>query len=653
MANLLIRTVVKINKIEKCAINLKRTFRLLSANNLNILKTNNSIQTLTNTVELVPKVSRISLIENRLLHSDKRTDIYANDQYELSDTDQNRSYRDQNRPYRDENRSFRDNNRSFRDHNRSFRDHNRYENGYEERDFRKRDWGLGANLEERDWEKVKLVRLQKNVYNPLDKVNERSHEEIQAFRDKNKISIVNKNDDAIPNPILEFEEGGFPEDIIDKLKNLGFDCPMPIQAQAWPIVMSGRDLIGIGETGSGKTLGFMLPALLHIANHPERQNQKRHSNGPIALVLAPTRELAQQINAVARQFGQGNYRIRSTCLFGGSSKGHQIRELERGVDLVIATPGRLIDLLESNITSLERCSYIVLDEADRMLDMGFEPQIRKILGQIRPDRQMLMWSATWPEDVKDLADDFLIPSHSEETEQYVQLNIGSTELQAAQTIQQNIEIISGGDIMGQKQRRLLELLADTQLGEGANSSHDQKILIFAQTKRDVDFLERIIRREGHNASSIHGGKTQMQRDSVLERFRTGRTPILVATDVAARGIDVSDIQCVINFEFPKNIEDYVHRIGRTGRAGKLGKSYAFFTEEDSKLAKSLVKVLKEAQQLVPEELQDMASPLRSNKRQQNQSYDRRPGHFKGHEQRYNRDFLPQNRRKRFNLLYEE
>jgi len=145
----------------------------------------------------------------------------------------------------------------------------------------------------------------------------------------------------------------------------------------------------------------------------------------------------------------------------------------------------------------------------------------------------------------------------------------------------------------------------------------------------------------------------MQRDSVLERFRTGRTPILVATDVAARGIDVSDIQCVINFEFPKNIEDYVHRIGRTGRAGKLGKSYAFFTEEDSKLAKSLVKVLKEAQQLVPEELQDMASPLRSNKRQQNQSYDRRPGHFKGHEQRYNRDFLPQNRRKRFNLLYEE
>ena len=327
-------------------------------------------------------------------------------------------------------------------------------------------------------------------------------------------------------------------------------------------------------------------------------------DGPIVLVLAPTRELAQQIQEVAQEFGRTS-RIKNTCVFGGAPKGPQLRDLEHGCEIVIATPGRLIDFLEMGKTNLRRCTYLVLDEADRMLDMGFEPQIRKILRQIRPDRQMLLWSATWPDDVKDLANDFLIPAHSGNAEPYVQLNIGSIDLQAAQTIKQNIEIFSG---MNERNRtnRLLELLNEIS---GNSNNEIEKTLIFAETKKDVDFLERILRREGHNVSSIHGGKTQMQRDSVLSRFRNGFTPILIATDVAARGIDVSDIKYVINYEFPRNVEDYVHRIGRTGRAGKSGTSYAFFSESNYKLAKPLIKILKKAQQEIPDELMEMATPI--------------------------------------------
>ena len=642
MTKLLLRVGANFCRLEKCLTNCSRSLGTISSltrlNNQKI--NNNNLIKLTQSVDLTCQAQKISLMQNRFQHSDYRTNNYGNE-YENSDRYQNRSFR-HNDSYRNENRSYRSRDSSFT--NRPFRD-----NIYEDRSIRTRDWDFDQ-LEERNWNEVKLVRLQKNVYKPLDIVNERSQEDVDAFRAKNQITIASdKTTNLIPNPIFEFEEGGFSDEILSKLKNQGFTCPMPIQAQAWPIVMSGRDLIGIGETGSGKTLGFILPALLHIINHPERNIKKRYSNGPIALVIAPTRELAQQIHSVAMQFGQGSSRLRTTCLFGGASKGPQIRDLENGVDLVIATPGRLIDLLDTKCTSLERCSYVVLDEADRMLDMGFEPQIRKILGQIRPDRQMLLWSATWPDDVKDLADDFLVPAHSGDTEPYVQLNIGSIDLQAAQTITQNVEIFSGDDERARR-NRLLELLGEIH---GKSQVENEKILIFAETKRDVDFLERILRREGHNVSSIHGGKTQMQRDSVLSRFRSGRAPILIATDVAARGIDVSDINYVINYEFPRNIEDYVHRIGRTGRAGKSGTSYAFFSESNYKLAKDLVKVLRKANQEVPEELLEMSSPYSSKKRQQNQRSSYRSMNYERNEQRYKKDFLPRERRKRFNLMFEE
>lgn len=479
---------------------------------------------------------------------------------------------------------------------------------------------LGANLKDRDWRNVLLDTLKKDVFKPLPASKERPINDVLAFRETNRINVIHgEEDNALPNPIIEFEEAGFPEQILRKLINSGFKHPMPIQAQGWPVVMSGRDLIGIGQTGSGKTLGYLLPAIMHIAEHPTRAAAMRsRGQGPIALVLAPTRELAQQIHSVAISFGKGEQRIQSVCLYGGASKGPQMKTLNMGVDLVVATPGRLIDLLEHDATNLDRCSYVVIDEADRMLDMGFEPQIRKILGQVRPDRQMLMWSATWPDDVRDLADDILKAADAEKEKNYVHFNIGSTELEAAPTIEQHVELVEHH----MKQRRLLDILRELR-NENTDGTDNgfSRILIFCQTKKGADYIERIVRREGHTAASIHGDKTQLQRDHVLSRFRTGRTPILIATDVASRGLDVDDIECVINYDYPNTSEDYVHRIGRTGRAGKPGKAYTFLTEDDGRLANELVKVLQQAGQPVSEDLEEMA--LRSTKQKRQSPFEKR------------------------------
>lgn len=249
------------------------------------------------------------------------------------------------------------------------------------------------------WDMNHLKPFLKKFYIPHINVKNRSDTDIDNYRDGKEI-IVRGND--VPSPNECFEECNFPEYIIDEMVRQGFTEPTAIQAQGWPIVLSGRDLVGIAQTGSGKTLAYMLPAIVHINN----QQRVIRGEGPVALILAPTRELAQQIQKVARDFGAA-MTIRHTCIFGGSPKGPQARDLERGVEIVIATPGRLIDFLEKGTTELSRCTYLVLDEADRMLDMGFEPQIRKIIEQIRPDRQVLMWSATWPKQVQALAEEFL------------------------------------------------------------------------------------------------------------------------------------------------------------------------------------------------------------------------------------------------------
>lgn len=432
-----------------------------------------------------------------------------------------------------------------------------------------------------DWRNMELKPFEKNFYQPHPTTANRSAEEVKNYLRQHDITIRGNGE----KPILSFDECTVPDDLMAEIKKRNFNAPTPIQAQGWPIALSGKNMVGVAQTGSGKTLAYILPAIVHIKNQP----RLARGDGPIALVVAPTRELAQQIQQVTNQYGIAST-IRNTCVFGGAGRHPQARDLELGCEIVIATPGRLIDFLEYETTNLRRCTYLVLDEADRMLDMGFEPQIRKIVEQIRPDRQTLMWSATWPREVRQLAEDFLGT--------YVQINVGSLELSANHNIKQVVTVCENTD----KESQLQELLE--QIHE--ENPNPGKILIFVETKRGVDNVARFIRGFGVNCGSIHGDKSQSDRDKVLRAFRAGAVNILVATDVAARGLDVDGIKFVINYDYPMSSEDYIHRIGRTGRCETTGTSYTFFTEDNGKQASDLVAVLKEAKQEVPEEILSLA-----------------------------------------------
>ncbi|PHH82858.1 hypothetical protein CDD82_4496 [Ophiocordyceps australis] len=440
--------------------------------------------------------------------------------------------------------------------------------------------GLGAGLQKQTWDLSALPKFEKSFYKESSAVANRSLAEVDAFRRKQQMTIAGRE---VPKPVETFDEAGFPRYVMDEVKAQGFPAPTAIQSQGWPMALSGRDVVGIAETGSGKTLTYCLPAIVHINAQP----LLAQGDGPIVLVLAPTRELAVQIQQEMRKFGSSS-RIRNTCVYGGVPKGPQIRDLSRGVEVCIATPGRLIDMLEAGKTNLRRVTYLVLDEADRMLDMGFEPQIRKIIEQIRPDRQTLMWSATWPKEVRTLASDFL--------NDFIQVNIGSMDLSANHRITQIVEVVSEME----KRDRMIKHL------EKVMENKDNKVLIFVGTKRVADEITRFLRQDGWPALSIHGDKQQNERDWVLDQFKTGKSPIMVATDVASRGIDVRNITHVLNYDYPNNSEDYIHRIGRTGRAGAKGTAITFFTTDNQKQARDLVNVLQEAKQQIDPRLAEMA-----------------------------------------------
>ncbi|XP_074648922.1 putative ATP-dependent RNA helicase DDX17 isoform X2 [Tubulanus polymorphus] len=484
----------------------------------------------------------------------------------------------------------------------------------------------GENLRKVRWDLEDLVPFEKNFYKEQQSVTMRSDAEITAYREANKVTFL-ESGQQIPKPCLTFEEAGFPDYVMDVIRKQNWLTPTAIQSHGWPLALSGRDVVGIAQTGSGKTLSFILPAIVHINHQP----YLKPGDGPICLVLVPTRELAQQVQQVAREFGELS-KIKNCCVYGGAPKGPQIRDLnkdrysgqstwsttrdtgvvhapryiktvcvyggasrikqiqqlERGTEICIATPGRLIDFLEAKTTNLKRCTYLVLDEADRMLDMGFEPQIRKILEQIRPDRQTLMWSATWPKEVRTLAEDFLNSP--------TMVNIGALSLHANHNILQIIDVCTEDE----KESKLKSLLEDI-INEKEN-----KTLIFVETKRKADDLARRMKRDGWQVNAIHGDKSQPERDWVLQEFRTSRVPICIATDVASRGLDVEDIKFVINFDYPNSSEDYVHRIGRTGRSNNTGTAYTFFTMGNIKQAGDLVQVLEEAKQEVNPRLVQLA-----------------------------------------------
>jgi len=410
--------------------------------------------------------------------------------------------------------------------------------------------------------------------------------DIEDFMRRHEITV---SDPRAPAPSLTFEDSGLPDYLLTKLSR-DFPAPTPIQAQSLPIAMTGGNMVGIGQTGSGKTLAFLLPAFLHIKKERERLGNmsgevtNKGSSGPLVLVLAPTRELAKQIEDVARQW-RNVTRIRTVCCIGGEGRAKQLAQYDSGAEIMIATPGRINDFVETGEMSLSKASYVVLDEADRMLDMGFEPQVRSVMEAASPERQTMMFSATWPDEVKDLAQEFL--------GNFTFMKIGSEELCANKNIHQEV-------IVTTKDYKMEQFLIDME-----EKLSRKKVLVFTERKATVDRLERLLRNRRVRAMGIHGDKSQVARGETLKRFKDGSCKVMIATDVAARGLDVNDIDWVVNFDFPLDIENYIHRIGRTGRAEKKGSSLTYMTWEEARYAKKLKKILLEAGQNVPEELEEL------------------------------------------------
>lgn len=418
----------------------------------------------------------------------------------------------------------------------------------------------------------------------------------EEFRVANQIKISGRTLDgnsnyAAPDPMMTFASTPFSPQIRTSLDRAGFPNPTPTQAMCWPMALEGRDIVTIAKTGSGKTCGFLLPAFHRLLT----LNQKRQRGPPGILVLAPTRELACQIEEECAKFGRTS-NIRSACAYGGAPKSLQIRKIQIGLECLIATPGRLNDLIEMRIVDLSQVLFLVLDEADRMLDMGFEPQIRSVVAKLPVEtRQTMLFSATWPKEIQNLAYEFL--------QNPVEVKYGeSNVLNANKAIDQKILMIKQGD----KKDELLKIIKE--LNPSGKPEDFPKTIIFTSTKSMCEQLANELWNSGFAVDALHGDRQQFQRTQVIGQFKRSQLKLLVATDVAARGLDVKDIHAVINYDFPAGVngaEDYVHRIGRTARGASKGLAYTFFTDSDSKRARELIGILKRANQEVPPELQRM------------------------------------------------
>lgn len=397
----------------------------------------------------------------------------------------------------------------------------------------------------------------------------------------------------VPEPVSSFTSPPLDEHLLSNIKLARYTVPTPVQKYSIPIVMAARDLMACAQTGSGKTGGFLFPILSKaFKNGPSAVpvaggGLRQRKAFPTTLILAPTRELVSQIYEEARKFSYRSW-VRPCVVYGGADIGAQLRSIERGCDLLVATPGRLVDLMERGRISLSNIKYLVLDEADRMLDMGFEPQIRRIVeGEDMPPvhgRQTLMFSATFPRDIQMLARDFL--------KDYVFLSVGRVG-STSENITQKVEYVEDHD----KRSVLLDILHTHSSG---------LTLIFVETKRMADTLSDFLLNQGFPATAIHGDRTQRERERALEFFRNARCPIMVATAVAARGLDIPNVTHVVNYDLPTDIDDYVHRIGRTGRAGNTGLATAFFNRGNRGIVRDLIELLKEAHQEVPSFLENIA-----------------------------------------------
>jgi ATP-dependent RNA helicase DDX46/PRP5 len=439
-----------------------------------------------------------------------------------------------------------------------------------------------------NYTKLDLEPFRKNFYTEPAELADMTEAELADLRlELDGIKVAGKD---VPKPVQKWSQCGLNVQTLEVIGKLGYERPTAIQMQAIPAIMSGRDVIGVAKTGSGKTIAFLLPMFRHIRD----QKPLEGSDGPIGLIMTPTRELATQIHKECKPFLKA-MGLRAVCAYGGAPIKDQIADLKRGAEIIVCTPGRMIDLLAANsgrVTNLRRVTYVVLDEADRMFDMGFEPQVMKIFANIRPNRQTILFSATMPRIMDALAKKTL--------QSPVEITVGGRSIVAPE-ITQIVEVREEKE----KFHRLLELL-----GELYNKDEDVRTLIFVDRQEKADDLLKDLMRKGYPCMSIHGGKDQIDRDSTIDDFKAGVVPIMIATSVAARGLDVKQLKLVVNFDAPNHLEDYVHRAGRTGRAGNTGTAVTFVTEEQEQYSVGIAKALEQSGQPVPERLNEMRKSFR-------------------------------------------
>lgn len=429
-------------------------------------------------------------------------------------------------------------------------------------------------------EDISYMPFRKDFYVEVPELAKITPGEVEALRaELEGIKVKGK---GCPKPIKNWAQCGVSKKVLELLKKHGYEKPTPIQMQAIPAIMSGKDIIGIAKTGSGKTLAFLLPMLRHIMDQPPLDDD----DGPIGVIMTPTRELAMQITKECKKFTKA-LSLRVVCVYGGTGISEQIAELKRGAEIIVCTPGRMIDMLAANngrVTNLRRTTYVVLDEADRMFDMGFEPQVMRIVDSVRPDRQTVMFSATFPRQMEALARRVLVKP--------IEILVGGRSV-VCKDVEQNIVVLRDEE----KFFKLLELLGNFQEQGSA--------IVFVDKQEHADVLLKDLMRASYNAMALHGGIDQFDRDSTICDFKAGKVGVLIATSVAARGLDVRHVILVVNYDCPNHYEDYVHRVGRTGRAGNKGFAYTFVTEEQGRYAADIIKALELSGNAIPAEVQKL------------------------------------------------
>ncbi|QIX01450.1 hypothetical protein AMS68_006967 [Peltaster fructicola] len=431
--------------------------------------------------------------------------------------------------------------------------------------------------------------FRKDFYSESTELADITEEQLEVLRAE--LENITVTGDNVPKPIQTFPQGGFGSQILDVIRSLEFQKPTAIQSQALSAIMSGRDTLAVAKTGSGKTMAYLLPMFRHVKD----QRPLKNGEGPIALIIVPTRELAVQVHKECKPF-LSTLGLRASCCYGGPPISEHIAELKRGAEIVVATPGRLIDLIGSNqgrVTNMARVTYLVLDEADRMFDMGFGKQIQQVVQLIRPTKQAVLFSATLPQSMEHFALRAL--------KNPVQITVGGRSV-VADEIEQIIEVIS----VPEKFKRLLHYLGNNHVSDNGNRS-----LIFVERQEGADQLHGLLLGMGYPVHSIHGGRDQADRDQFISDFKRGVVDVLVATSVAARGLDVKQLSLVVNYDCPNHHEDYVHRCGRTGRAGNKGLAVTFITNDETRYAPFLVKALTDSNTAVPPALQALADEFQN------------------------------------------